>query len=487
MSSRDRSAARAAVPLVLLGLLAPAASSAMDANLGVAFSSIYTDNLQLTPTNEDSDLVFLLDPTLNLTDTGSRYQFQLQYQMQVLYFTNQDDSNSIFNIGDANLEMELLKEHLFLGTNANIQQVTIDPTKPITFSNVPVISNRTDATTLSASPEWRQKILGNDLDLNYSFGHINYADKSLQDVDYQTIESDLVSPEKERGLSWAVHHEYFKYTYDFPPDATQQMLDLSLFWNMAGGWAPYGSIGLESNADDRTDPSLKDGIWAVGVRRSVERLKFDVSFGKRSFGNTWAASMEKEFGSQQGNFVRLAYVETPQTAESISLTETRPKFDPQNPVLPPGIVVPGSGDYFIEKTGTADLGLGFSRLKLSAGYFYDRTSGQQDAADNQYSETRQNGGQFRAQYALGPKTELAAWALLSYRRFEQPSGFGCGDTICTVDTDHLFRAQLAVRYDLGPRTKVGAYVQRQQQDGSEIPENNYTENEIGVSIERNFF
>ncbi|MEZ5566610.1 MAG: hypothetical protein R3F24_14375 [Gammaproteobacteria bacterium] len=229
---------------------------AVDIGGRVSVGAIYSDNVTLAPKGlEDGDTIFRADPSIFIASVGRRYDFRLDYTLEAFYYVDQPDSTSIFNQGDVNLDLGIIPEHLFLNTSASIAQVVVDPKQPFSNTNLPQINNRSDAVRYQFGPELRQDFLGTSLNIRYDVGRVNYDDETLQDGDFQVLNSDWTGPDKERGLTWAVHHEYLKYDYDISPSAERQLAELTLILQIGNGWAPFVSGGMESDVYDRTNAS----------------------------------------------------------------------------------------------------------------------------------------------------------------------------------------------------------------------------------------
>src|SRR5690606_31547766 len=160
----------------------PAAGYALDIQARVSAATIYSDNVTLAPKGEeDGDFALRADPSVVITSTGARYDFALDYTLEAYYFKDQDDSTSVFHQGKSTLDIALMPEHLNLISLAMIDQVIKDPSGTVSFGNLPITGNRTEATRLEIMPRWQQDILGSEFVASYSLGRYDYDDSDLQD------------------------------------------------------------------------------------------------------------------------------------------------------------------------------------------------------------------------------------------------------------------------------------------------------------------
>lgn len=492
MYRQNISPGRAAPGLVVAGILLLAGpAQAVEVSGRLSLGTVYSDNINLAPSGqEDSGFVYLGEPSIAIAATGSRYEFRLDYTLQAFYYQDQPDSTAAYSQGTTSLELEVLEEHLFLNSEAGVDQVVVDPAQPFSFSNIPQIGNRSNATRYQTGPEWCQDIFGSSLDITTAIGRVDYGDDTLQDTDYQSIETDWTGPEKDRGLGWSLHHEYQAFGYEVSPDAKRQLLELSLFFNLPGGWAPFATGGLESDVNDRTDASLQDGIWSAGLRRNTARSSFEASAGERSFGSTWSARLQYQYGGDSGDYFRLAYAESPQTTERIdnSLafppTDPRAPLPPPGPLVPPGLNGPGTGTYYLQKHGELVLARTFNRNSVSLNVFYDETKNFPQDGVTAPNRTEDKGASLLWTYKLGSRTHVTIEAYGANRDFY---GVVTLDTP-EADSSTYLRGKLTGTYQIGERTDLSGWVAREQVRGSVTDNgaNNYTENQVGLMVGRSF-
>lgn len=478
-----------ALPIILavvgVGLAGPA--SGLEAGGAVSVGAIYSDNIRLAPDGfEDGDFVLRADPTITLDSVGRRYDFRLDYTLEALWYQDQPDSTQVYSQGKTFLDIEILEEHLFLNSLARITQAVIDPEQPFSSSNVPRIGNRTDAVRLQAGPEWRQDILGSFLNVRYDIGRMDYDDQALQDGEYQRLNTDWTGPEEDRGLTWAIRHEYRRFDYEFSDAAKRQLAELSLIYELSGGWAPFVSGGMESDLQDRTDGSLSDGIWRAGVRRDTARNFFEAFVGERSFGSSWGATFEQQYGADSGDILRLSYRETPRTYEELDSTLSRPTdpgTTPPGPVVPPpdvppDVTAPGTGRVYLSKRGDLLVARSFNRNAVSMNLFYKDNETLDESTPTDSDNTRQTGLALSWLYSFGARTQAVLNGYYANREFSRVSA--------ADDDDNIFRVRLGMGYQLGERTSLSGWVGRWERSGSDTETNNYSENQVGLSVGRTF-
>ena len=497
MTETCRFNARRALAAVLLcgaALALPTGASALDTSGRVSASTIYSDNIFLAPNGlEEGGVIFYVDPSILLASTGRRYDFRLDYTLQALYYVNQSDSTSVYNLGVTTLDIEILDEHLFLNSLASLSQVVVDPKQAFSLGNIPQPNNLSDALIYGTGPEWKQDIFGTKLDIHYDLRRVNYKADDLQDSDFQGLFTDWTGPEKDHGLTWAFHHEYQKYTFEASPDAKLQLAEVSLILQLSGGWAPFVSAGMENDVRNRTDGALQDGIWRAGLRRRTVRTTFEAFVGERSFGSSWGASFERHYGANSGNILRIAYSEIPSTSDDFGSERTQPPTNSGGtpppppgpvlppPVLPPGTVAPGSGRLYLLKTGDFLLAHAFNRNSVSGRLYYEEDESLADSATTGVGTTKQAGVLLAWSHQLGARTSALLETSGVKREFP-------GSTSANTDRvrDNLLRVRTGLSYQLGPRTSLSGWIAREQRRESTGQTFNYTENQVGLSVGRTF-
>lgn len=443
-----------------------------------ALTVLYTDNVRLAEKgSEEEDIVYALSPSLRVAGSGNRYDLDLLYRLDLIGYTELDET-SVYNDLNSRLNLRLLGDNLFLNSRAVVTQVIKEPTEAVSFDNLPLTGNRTNQTVLETTPEWRQQFFGHFFRTAYTVGRVDYGDSDLRDSDYQLSSTQVASPGVDRGLGWAMDHLYHRYEYDELPDFRRQQLQLNVYWELGGGWAPFGTVGRESDWRDREGTSLEDSIWLLGLRHNTERTRFSVSAGRRSFGETYAVSFDRQYSQDSGDVFSISYVESPTTSEE-RLRDLSLIVDPGLPGLPPDVQAPGTGDAFVQRRATVRIRKQLNRSGLALGGYIGSDTSIVRAEDGG-QRRRRSGADFSWDYRWGERTSSVLTALYSREEFGR-------DNLGAPIEDNLWRLRLALNYELGQRTRLRLWVARNERTGSETRSRDYTENQVGLSLNRNFY
>jgi len=178
----------------------------------------------------------------------------------------------------------------------------------------------------------------------------------------------------------------------------------------------------------------------------------------------------------------ISFRQDPRTSESAyrERTETpNPGLPdvPEIPDVPPTIDRPGTGYVFVEKLAQAAFSRRFNNNTLSLLFFYQDQSDFQARGPDDIPPGNQSqiGTVLGWNMILGPKTTLFADISWVDRDFT-------GDD----EVDDLFGGNLRISHELGRRTSLDAYYRRSQRTGSDNVAFDYTENQLGISVTREF-
>jgi len=252
--------------VVFLGLAAAITASAMEIDPRVTGHIIYSDNISLDPPgDETSTFVGMLEPGINIIHESSRVALDVDYMFQFIWYQDIDGANQAYHFGSVGLDLALIKDKFFLETLFDRSQTQIDPTQPLSSTNIPFIINRTDRTLLQTAPHWRSPFLGQNLDIRYTVGKFKYDDPLTQDSTFQLAQSSFASTESDSGLGWRLNHQYVIFEYDTPPDTKAQSLILNLNYGFGNGFSLIGSAGLESEFGNYTSSTLEDPVWPIPI------------------------------------------------------------------------------------------------------------------------------------------------------------------------------------------------------------------------------
>ena len=178
----------------------------------VSVAGIYTDNLDLTPDNEQSALIAEVTPGINIIGRGGRFEAALDYQMQNFISSEFSGGTSTSHQLDANSKTELLDNFFFFDAGARAGQAIINADDTISLSNYNNNRNRTNVFSYTLSP-YITPHFSNYADgiLRYSHSNVKYGKdgssdninrSGASDSTITRVNADLVSGRFFKELSW---------------------------------------------------------------------------------------------------------------------------------------------------------------------------------------------------------------------------------------------------------------------------------------------
>jgi hypothetical protein len=112
----------------------------------------YSDNINLTSTNQRSDLVTTITPGLVLTRSSRRLDVAFDYSPQVVYYARGSNGFQVRNTLDARLSASIIENLLYFDATSNIQQGNISPFGTQAADSVNGSNNRVESRSYSFGP-----------------------------------------------------------------------------------------------------------------------------------------------------------------------------------------------------------------------------------------------------------------------------------------------------------------------------------------------
>lgn len=480
----------------MLLLAAAVPSHALEVSPRITLGTIVTDNVRLAPKElEESDVIGLVQPGINIQSRGNRYDFYLDYALQAFFYADQEESDQTFSIGNTRLGVDILPETFRVTGVASIAQTIIAPDVPAPAGNLPIVANRQDQTILQVTPEWTQRIGSAEGNFSYTRGQVIFGESQFEDIPFEEWRNTIDGPERDRGLTWSLRHQYGSYDYT-TIEIKRQSAELYLFSNLGSGFAPFVSAGVESDFADPTTATLDYFIWNAGLQYGSPSTSAEISYGERSFGNNLRVSLRRQSADRPGNFIQASYTETPQTPANLSsaaqlpppgtpiIPGQPPPLDPGFPTdQPPLILPPALAQSFLTKRGQVAVGREMVRSRFRVTLFAEDLESvpfvgqpsQDQFGSSQYGVT----GNYS--YDIGSRVTFQAYLTVTDQEFTQ------GDAITTAAT--VIFGRLGLNFQLGQKTSLSTWVGTNRWENVSGASNQagFDQNSLGIFLTRSFF
>lgn len=273
------------------------AANATDVNIvpRIEARETYTDNVLLTPDNEQSDFVSVFSPGVNIELEGPKLNGTVDYEAGVLYFPSQNDAQVRHDL-NARLQLEAVNNFFFIDGTARISEQFINRNAGFSFSDDNFTGNRSTIQTYNLSPSFRGRIEQfATWDLSYRYGLVfseqggsglpNDPAQVFTDSRDHTASLRFASGPQFRTLSWTASGNLRRTNRDGPgTNFKDDQLRLDLNYRVSrvvsltagAGYEHTNLVGIARGTDG-------DGVlWDVGINLTPSRrTNFSARYGRR--------------------------------------------------------------------------------------------------------------------------------------------------------------------------------------------------------------
>lgn len=272
---------------------APGAASPVRIVPTIGLSANATNNVNLSPTDKQSDLFLVVSPGISMSGQSGRVRGFLDYTLNASFSTNRSGETSFTNALAANVRAEAVENWLFVDASASITQQYIDPfgtqSPDVSLTN----SNRTEVSTVYVSPYIDGQIAGQ---VNY-LGRVFYTftDSGTSEASNSTMWGGLLqfgSTTRWSRLSWGADFSYRAVDFTFGRDTFDQLNLLALKYaitdalevSLRGNWERSNVVSLDAETNFG---------WGGGLRWNPSpRTKLVLEYDQRIFGSSHLVSFE---------------------------------------------------------------------------------------------------------------------------------------------------------------------------------------------------
>lgn len=268
--------------------IVPGALSAAEwrANSGISAGLTYTDNVNLSSSDQVSEVISTVTPSVSLSGRGARANLDFSASVE---FNNQKESADSYNTQlQANADIELVERVFFIDARATISQNAIDPTQESGNDNLNNTGNKTTTRTLQISPYFtgRLKRFAN-YEVRYTHDEVVNTDVENGDSSSELVLFALNSGRDFGKVSWGVRGEHKSTESGESRSDSNSSLDVTLGYQLNRKWQTNATIGREWNDIDTTRQNTDGFTWDMGARWTPSpRTELDFGIGERFFGST---------------------------------------------------------------------------------------------------------------------------------------------------------------------------------------------------------
>ena len=247
----------------------------------LSLTESYTDNLRLSATNEESELVTTLTPGFSLNRDGPTHSLNLDYQESYLFYreeSGEETTQRRFNLAS---QHQLVRGSLFFDLTGSIQRQQADLTAS-EDTEVGLIEQRTESQSYRLNPYWLKKwggVMQSRLDL--SADGVRYPQSANEESDAVGVGLNLQSGNAFSNSNWSL--DYRREKVEYQTLNPQEMERLGVAYR----YATRSQLGLIAHYDKEEDLTAKDAdadfrheSWQAGLEwRPTTRLQLSIERG----------------------------------------------------------------------------------------------------------------------------------------------------------------------------------------------------------------
>ncbi len=170
-------------------------------------AEIYSDNVILSQSNKQSDLITEVNPGVSIRGEGRRVKASINYRMKNLIFANNSSRNSISNQLLGNVLTELSRDYLYVDVNGRISQALIRPSNSIPLVGVNS-ANVSNVYTYGVKPYFQHNFDNlYNVYAGYGYNEVRYSNVETNDAIIRNGEVRIDSGARFTRLTWRFSHK----------------------------------------------------------------------------------------------------------------------------------------------------------------------------------------------------------------------------------------------------------------------------------------
>lgn len=508
-------------------LVSPAYAGEWRSEIDLSARGIYSDNIGLGESSEDSDFVTDITPRVVVTGEGRRLTMQFIYSIQNLVYARDSDRNTTNHRLNTSLNSELIQNFLFFDATGRVSQELFDSRAGVSRDRISGAGNVGDVYGYSLSPSVTPR-LGDILQANvrYTYDYVESGADSggFGDSEGNAVQATVVNGPATANLYWNLSYSSRETEYDEGDTTDTELAQGQIGYRIGNKWSFFASGTREENTftgsrgntrpedsfygggitwqpnanlqvsvgyNERTDPRPdEDERFASGsvFWTPSQRTELSGSWGQRFFGDTynfrfshrmrrssWQVSYTEGVSDFRQQFLTQQLIGALICPVNVIDFQNCRLFDQNDPPGPGeevvGIVdlVPSQSDNtFISRVASASWSIKGGKNVITLG-----ASNQQREFVSDGVEEEDFSASLNWSYQLAPQTTSVAAVRHALREFD--AGDESEEIIVSWD----------LRKRLSPKTNVSLEVSHTDREADRAG-NDYTENRVIISLQHTF-
>ena len=283
----------------------------------VSVTETLTDNVSLSNTGKQSDLVTEISPGIRINSEGRRLKGYLDYSVDRIGYARNSSANQYQRALNTAGTLEAVDNWAYLDFGGSISQQAISAFGTPSIDNTSINANRTEVSSYHLSPNLRGR-LGDSA--NYEARYTWAVTSSNSDAASNVKATDGVikinNDRAFRSLGWSAdaRRQTIDYSAGRPTEDDQLLLGLS--YAVTPQLRVYSKAGREANNYTSLDKQ-SHGVSGVGADWSPSKMTtLSASRYQHSYGSTYDLSFEHRTGRTVWRYTDQKGVQLPTGAAS---------------------------------------------------------------------------------------------------------------------------------------------------------------------------
>lgn len=214
----------------------------------IGITETLTDNVNLSATNKQSDLISQISPGVRIDARTARLKMYFDYALNGLIYARESGSNNIQNSLNTFGTLEAIDNWMFVDFSGQIAQQTISPFGVQSPSNAYINNNTTETSSYRISPYIRGQLIGSaDYYLRYNQSYTNSGYSAASNIDLSQWLGQIKGNTTFQNLNWAIDGSQQKTDYSQGRDYEDQRIRAMLIYKLFPEFRASLSGGYESN------------------------------------------------------------------------------------------------------------------------------------------------------------------------------------------------------------------------------------------------
>ena len=257
----------------------------------IGANSTLTDNVGLTSSGQQTDLVTSISPSVSASLDGARLKVKAQYTPTINQYASTSQNNYIANYLNAMANLEAVEKFFYVDASASIFQSFLSPFAPQPTNTANATANRTQTTVLGVSPYIKSTTASG---ISYSLRDSNLYttdNTSTANDTYFNQVSGRVDGPAGNWIQWGGDYDYTYTKFQGSNDLTSQLARLRLTHALDPELSVSATGGYETN--DYSVQHYTGAIYGGGLSWDpTPRTRLYGNAEHRFFGTSYSGGFE---------------------------------------------------------------------------------------------------------------------------------------------------------------------------------------------------